>query len=117
MDDDNNSLTDDLSNVPGEYPPEFGWPGSDDPVIDVFNTNVTKGALEQQIMNLSNNVTTDDHVLFYFINHGRKYGTPEKCHIYFEDDTNGTEGQYLDAETLDSWLDQIDCRRSQQLLL
>jgi parallel beta-helix repeat protein len=116
VDDDNNTLTDDLATVPGEYPPEFGWPGSDDPMIDVLNTNVTKGALEQQIMNLSNNVTPDDHVLFYFVNHGRKYGAPEKCHIYFEDDTNGTEGQYLDAETLDSWLDQIDCRRMTLLI-
>lgn len=111
VDDDNNGTADDLATVPGEYPPEFGWPGSDDPEIDVKNTNVTKDTLLLEITNLSNLVTVDDHVLFFFVNHGRKYGTPERCHIYFEDPTNGTAGQYLDAATLDSWLDQIKCRR------
>ncbi len=84
---------------------------SDDPIIDVDNMNVTKTTLQQQITNLSNLVTRDDHVLLFFVNHGRKYGTPERCHIYFEDDTNGPAGQYLDSETLDLWLDQINCKR------
>lgn len=94
-----------------------GLPGnSDDPVIDVENINVTKGTLQEQIANLSTMVTPDDQVLFYFVNHGRKYGTPQKSHIYFEDDTNGTAGQYLDADTLDLWLDQIYCKRMSILI-
>jgi parallel beta-helix repeat protein len=36
---------------------------------------------------------------------------PERCQIYFEDDTGGTSGHYLDASTLDTWLDQIVCKR------
>jgi parallel beta-helix repeat protein len=84
---------------------------SDDPEIDIDNMNVTKLSLEQQIKNLSNLVGPNDHVTFYFVNHGRKNGTPERCQIYFEDNTSGPDEQYLDAETLDSWLDKIKCRR------
>jgi parallel beta-helix repeat protein len=84
---------------------------SDDPEIDVDNLNVTKLSLKQQIKNLSNLVGPNDHVTFYFVNHGRKNGTPERCQIYFEDNTSGPEDQYLDAETLDSWLDEIKCKR------
>jgi parallel beta-helix repeat protein len=84
---------------------------SDDPVIDVDNKAVTKAALQQQITQLANQVTPDDDVLLYFVNHGRKYGTPEKCQIYFEDSSAGTAGKYLDAATLDSWLDQIISKR------
>ncbi len=116
VDDDGNGTIDDPASTPGEYPLEFGWPGSDDPIIDVDNKTVTKVTLQQQITNLSTQVTRDDHVLFYFTGHGRKNGTPEKCHLYFEDDSNGAAGHYLDADTLDSWLDQINCKRMTVLL-
>lgn len=111
VDDDNNGSIDDLDSNFGEYPAEFGWPGSDDPIIDVDNKNVTKASLQQQIMNLSNLVTADDHVLFYFVDHSKKYGTPQKAHMYFEDTSAGPAEQYLDADTLDSWLDQVNCKR------
>jgi parallel beta-helix repeat protein len=91
--------------------PDGVFGNTDDPVIDVDNKNVTKKSLEEQINNLSKLVGSNDHMTFYFINHGRINGTPEKSHIYFEDIGNGPNGQYLDSETLDSWLDKINCKR------
>jgi hypothetical protein len=98
------------------YGPDGTKDTSDDPVIDVDNKAVTKAALKQQITQLSNQVTPEDEVLLYIVNHGRKYGTPERCQVYFEDDSAGTAGKYLDAATLDSWLDQVICKRMTILL-
>lgn len=107
--------------TPGNWKNElYGLDGiqgnGDDPVIDVDNKAVTKTAFQQQITNLANQVTRDDEVLLYVVNHGRIYGTPQRCQIYFEDDTGGTAGHYLDAATLDLWLDQIECKRMTVLI-
>lgn len=119
---DNNSGADDWISIDNPEHNALWGPDNDpntmddNPQIDFDHTTpITKELLKQQIISLAENVTKDDEVLIYLVNHGTMARNGSTAYFCFEASDNETG--WVSEYEMKEWLSWIQQKCSRMIVL